>query len=70
MRILVTEPLSAHALELLRGDFQVDERSDLAAGDLVAEIAPYDALIIRSATQVSEQVLAAAANLKVVARAG
>ena len=36
-------------LELLRKDFQVDVRPDLATGDLAAEIAPYDALIIRSA---------------------
>ncbi len=45
-------------------------RTELAAGDLAAEIAPYDALIIRSATQVTDEVLAAATNLKVVARAG
>lgn len=70
MRILVTEPLSEHALELLRGEFQLDERPDLATGALAAEIGPYDGLIIRSATQVTEEVLAAAANLKVVARAG
>ena len=35
-------------------------RTDLASGDLAAEIAPYDALIIRSATQVTDEVLAAA----------
>src|SRR5439155_872721 len=45
-------------------------RTDLASGDLAAEIAPYDALIIRSATHVSEDVLAAAEQLKVIARAG
>ena len=38
--------------------------------DLAAEIAPYDALIIRSATQVTAEVLEAAEHLKVVARAG
>ena len=70
MRILVTEPLSTQGLDLLRADFQIDERLDLAAGDLAAEIGPYDALIIRSATQVTDEVLAAATNLAVVARAG
>ena len=35
-----------------------------------AEIAPYDALVIRSATQVTAAVLGAATNLKVIARAG
>ncbi|HYI88200.1 MAG TPA: 3-phosphoglycerate dehydrogenase, partial [Burkholderiales bacterium] len=70
MRVLVTEPLSAQGLDVLRADFQVDERTDLATGDLAAEIGAYDALIIRSATQVTDEVLAAATNLKVVARAG
>ena len=70
MRVLVTEPLSEQGLDLLRQDFQVDVRTDLAKGDLAAEIGPYDALIIRSATEVSPQVLEAAVTLKVVARAG
>ena len=70
MRVLVTEELSAQGLDLLRKDLQVDVRTDLAAGGLAAEIAPYDALIIRSATQVTAAVVEAATNLKVVARAG
>ena len=70
MRVLVTEQLSDQGLELLRRDFQVDVRTDLAAGPLATEIAPYDALIIRSATRVTDAVLGAATNLKVVARAG
>jgi len=70
VRVLVTEQLSDQGLELLRKDFQVDVRTDLATGPLESEIGPYDALIIRSATRVTEAVLAAATNLKVVARAG
>jgi D-3-phosphoglycerate dehydrogenase len=70
MRVLVTESLSPQGLDLLTKDFQVDVRPDLAKGDLAGEIAPYDALIIRSATQVTADVLAAASSLQVVARAG
>ncbi len=70
MRVLVTEALSEQGLELLTHDFEVDVRTDLAGGDLAAEIAPYDALVIRSATKVTADVLAAATSLKVVARAG
>ena len=70
MKVLVTEQLSEQGLELLRKDFQVDERTDLAGEGLSAEIEPYDALIIRSATQVTDDVLRAARNLKVIARAG
>ena len=70
MRVLVTEKLSDAGLALLRERFQVDVREDLARGDLATEIAPYDALVIRSATRVTADVLEAAPRLKVVARAG
>ena len=71
VRVLVTEPLSAQGLRAARDRLpgrrahRPRERRSLAA-----EIAPYDALIIRSATQVTADVLEAATNLKVVARAG
>ena len=70
MRVLVTEPLSDRGIELLRVDFQVDVRPELAKEGLVPEIGAYDALIVRSQTQVTSEVLEAAENLKVVARAG
>ncbi len=70
MRVLVTEPLSERGLEVLREDFEVDVREDLATGDLSSAIGPYDALVVRSQTKVSAGVIDAAENLKVVARAG
>jgi D-3-phosphoglycerate dehydrogenase len=48
VRVLVTETLSEQGLDLLRKDFQVDVRADLAKGDLAGAIAQYDALVIRS----------------------
>jgi D-3-phosphoglycerate dehydrogenase len=70
VKVLVTEKLSEAGLEVLRRHFEVDVREDLARGDLAAEIAPYDALVIRSATRVTTEVLEGAPRLKVVARAG
>ena len=70
MRVLVTEPLSERGLALLREDFQVDVRPEVATDGLRSAIAPYDALIVRSQTRVDASVLEAADNLKVVARAG
>lgn len=70
MRVLVTEPLSERGLALLRKDFQLDVRPDLASGNLANEIAPYDAIVVRSQTQVTAAVIDAAENLKVIARAG
>ncbi|MEX1047275.1 MAG: phosphoglycerate dehydrogenase [Actinomycetota bacterium] len=70
MYVLVTEPLSERGIEVLREDFDVDVREDLATGDLASVIAPYDALVVRSQTRVTAQVIEAAENLKVIARAG
>jgi D-3-phosphoglycerate dehydrogenase / 2-oxoglutarate reductase len=70
VRVLVTEKLSDAGIDLLRRDFQVDVRPELAGGGLVEAIAPYDALVVRSQTQVTADVIAAGENLKVVARAG
>ncbi|MEW6058764.1 MAG: phosphoglycerate dehydrogenase [Actinomycetota bacterium] len=66
----MTEKLSELGIELLRKDFQVDYRPQLAKGDLALEIGPYDALIVRSQTRVTKDVIEAGENLKVVARAG
>jgi D-3-phosphoglycerate dehydrogenase len=70
VRILVTEPLSDRGLDLLRRDFQVDVRTELATDGLADAIAPYDALIVRSQTRVTAEVVEAGENLKVIARAG
>src|ERR1051325_10402110 len=69
-KILVTEQLSDRGIELLRSEFEVDVRPELASQDLNREIGPYDALIVRSQTNVTADVLEAAPNLKVIARAG
>jgi D-3-phosphoglycerate dehydrogenase len=70
MRILVTETLSERGLALLRRDFDVDVREDLAKGDLAGVIGLYDALVVRSQTQVTAEVVEAGEHLKVIARAG
>lgn len=70
MRVLVTEPMSERGLELLRKDFQVDVRPELARGDLALDVGPYDALVVRSQTKVTADVIEAGENLKVIARAG
>ncbi|HEU4527361.1 MAG TPA: phosphoglycerate dehydrogenase [Actinomycetota bacterium] len=70
MKVLVTEKLSEAGLDLLRKDFQVDVRPELATEGLAQAIADYDALIVRSQTQITAEVIDAAETLKVVARAG
>src|SRR5712691_5348977 len=70
MRVLVTEPLAQSGLDVLRRDFEVDERPELAGEGLAEAIGPYDGLIVRSQTKVTAEVLDRAAALKVVGRAG
>jgi D-3-phosphoglycerate dehydrogenase len=70
VKVLVTEPLAESGLALLRKDFEVDVRPELALDGLADAIGPYNALVVRSQTKVTEEVLARAPELKVVARAG
>ncbi|GJM39076.1 MAG: D-3-phosphoglycerate dehydrogenase [Acidimicrobiales bacterium] len=70
-RILVTEAIADTGLEKLRSaGHEVDVRLGLSPDELLEAIAGADALIIRSATQVTTEVLDAADQLKVVGRAG
>lgn len=72
-KVLVSDKLSETAVQIFRDrgidvDFQPDLGKDK---DKLAEvIGQYDGLAIRSATKVTEKILAAATNLKVIARAG
>ena len=70
-KVLITDPIAKEGVNLLRdAGFQVDERPDLKGEKLVAEIHEYDALIVRSATKVTREVIEAASRLKVIGRAG
>ncbi|MEB8387639.1 phosphoglycerate dehydrogenase [Rhodobacteraceae bacterium KMM 6894] len=72
-KVLVSDKLSETAVQIFRDrgidvDFQPDLGKDK---DRLAEvIGQYDGLAIRSATKVTEKILNAATNLKVIARAG
>ena len=70
MKVLVTEKLAERGLTLLEQDFDVDVRTELAKGGLAGAIAPYDAVIIRSGTQVDAAAIEAGDSLKVIGRAG
>lgn len=69
-KVLVPETLSADGLALLCSDLDVDERKGLSAEELLEIIPNYEALVVRSETKVTADVLHAARRLKVVARAG
>ncbi len=70
-RVLVTEEIAENGLDQLRAaGHVVDVRLDLSPSDLPAALVGAQALIIRSATDVTEDVLMGATDLLVVGRAG
>lgn len=69
-RILVPEKVSPDGLAMLSSDFDIDNRLGLSPDELLSIIPQYQALIVRSETKVTAEVLQAATELKVVARAG
>jgi len=70
--VLVADPISEEGLALLRQQvgIQVDVRPGLTPAELVDCIGQYDGLIVRSATRVTAEVIAAASRLRVIGRAG
>jgi D-3-phosphoglycerate dehydrogenase len=66
-RVLVREPIAEAGVDLLRERFDVDVDSD---GDLAERIGAYDAIVIRSATKLTADLIARADRLKVIGRAG
>src|SRR5438132_541123 len=73
MHILIADRIAQEGIDLLRSqlpDAQIDERPGLKPEQLRAIIGNYTALIVRSETQVTGDILAAATQLKIVGRAG
>ena len=71
IKVLVSDPLSKEGIDILKQNgFKVDEVSKLSEKELVKKIKGYDALIIRSGTTVTEKIINASDNLKVIGRAG
>jgi D-3-phosphoglycerate dehydrogenase / 2-oxoglutarate reductase len=68
--VLIAEELSPATIDALGPDFEIRTCDGANRAELLAAIPEADALLVRSATQVDAEALAAAANLKVVARAG
>ena len=69
-RVLVSDPLAEEGLEIIRKACDVDVKTDLKEDELCAIIGEYDALLVRSGTEVTAKVIAAAHRLKFIGRAG
>ncbi len=69
-RVLVSDPLAEAGVAILRREAAVDARTGLAPDELRRILPGYDALIVRSETRVTPELLAAGTALRVVTRAG
>ncbi|UFJ42827.1 phosphoglycerate dehydrogenase [Brevibacillus humidisoli] len=71
-KVLISDPLSEQGIQKLLDapDVEVVRQTNLSPSDLLAVIGEYDALLVRSQTQVTAEVLAAGKRLKAVGRAG
>src|SRR5687768_5975483 len=71
-RILVTDEIDPEGVALLTAvpEFEVDVVPTLPPAELLKRIGDYDAIVGRSATRISEELLAHAKRLKIIGRAG
>jgi len=72
MKVLVSDKLGDAGVKLFEEEdgIDVDVKTGMSPEELKEVIKDYDALVIRSATKVTEEILEAAENLKVIGRAG
>jgi D-3-phosphoglycerate dehydrogenase len=71
VKIVVADDLPDSALQLLKAEgWHVDSRTGRPPEQLAADLADADALVVRSATKVTADLIAAAGSLRVIARAG
>jgi len=70
MKVLIADKLAEEGINILRPHAEVDVKTGLKPEELIAIIGDYDALIVRSQTQVTADVIKAGKKLQVVARAG
>ena len=71
-RVLVTDTLAESGLDILRqaDDVELDYRAGLKGADLLAAVAQSDALITRSGTAVTPELVNAGTRLRIIGRAG
>ncbi|MDD3677826.1 MAG: phosphoglycerate dehydrogenase [Dehalococcoidales bacterium] len=70
MRVLVADPIAQEGIDLLSKYAQVDVKTKQSPEEIIPIIKNYDALIVRSQTQVTADIIAAGKNLQIIGRAG
>ncbi len=68
--ILAVDGIAAEGIEILKKNFSVEVHDKISADELLEIIPKFDALIVRSASKVTAEVISRAENLKIIGRAG
>ena len=69
-KILLTDGLNEKGKSILDAEAHMDDRNGISPDELLQVASEYDAIIVRSRTKLTAPILKAAANLKVIGRAG
>jgi len=70
MKVLIADPVSEKGIDILHKHAKVDVKTGLKPEELISIIGDYEALIVRSQTKVTAEVIAAGKKLQVIGRAG
>ncbi len=70
LKIIVSDSIAQVGIDKLREYAGVDVLTKITGPELVEKIGEYDALVVRSRTKVTKEVIEAGGNLKVIGRAG
>ncbi|MBL7209850.1 MAG: phosphoglycerate dehydrogenase, partial [Dehalococcoidia bacterium] len=70
MKVLVADPVAEEGIEALRAQAEVDVKLNLKPEELKSIIGDYEALVVRSETRATADIIEAGRKLQVIARAG
>lgn len=70
LRVLITDPIDEEGIALIKKVGEVDYLPNIPRSDLIEKIKDYDILVVRSGTNVDEEVINSGTRLKMIARVG
>jgi len=70
MKVLIADQINKKGIDELKDIVDVVVQTDITPEELISSIADYDAIVVRSRTKVTRDVIKASKKLKIIARAG
>ncbi len=70
MKVLVADAINEDGIAMLKNEMDVVVNTTISPEELVATIKDFDGIVVRSRTKMTKEVIEAADNLKIIARAG